>query len=61
MSQFSLTLREQDKIRFAAPHKYLNLKQRMCQGPCKQRRSVGQFSHDPDLCDRCYQRKPKAG
>lgn len=40
--------------------KYLNFSQRMCKGPCKSRRSTGQFNHDHDYCDRCFLRKPQA-
>lgn len=40
--------------------KSLNFKQAMCKGPCKMRRSLGQFNNHPEYCDRCYNRMPKA-
>lgn len=47
----------------------LHMGQKNCQGFCGpggmkgKRKSVGQFSLDPDnkLCDQCFKRKPRAG
>lgn len=39
--------------------KPLNFSQRFCKGPCKTRRSTGQFNRDQEICDRCYLRMPK--
>lgn len=41
---------------------YLNFSQLNCHGECTKRKSIGQFTKDPDkqLCNVCFARKPKA-
>lgn len=39
-----------------AKDKPMNYAQKMCRGPCKQRRSVGQFAPGDDLCAKCRRR-----
>lgn len=51
------TLREQNRSREGTV-KSLNFKRVFCKG-CKHHRSIGQFSHSMEFCDRCYQRLPK--
>lgn len=39
-----------------AGRKPLNHAQQLCQGPCKQRRSIGQFANGDDWCIKCRRR-----
>lgn len=39
-----------------ARYKPMNTAQKMCAGPCKQRRSVGQFAPGDTLCLKCRRR-----
>ena len=41
------------------PSYWLNLALRTCQ-VCRIRRSLTQFSKNPDICDRCFNRMPKS-
>jgi len=42
------------------PRKGLNFAQLCCKGPCKRKRSIGQFRFSSDFCDQCFLRMPKA-
>lgn len=39
--------------------KLFNQAQKTCKGPCKQRRSVGQFAAGDDVCAQCRRRGTK--
>jgi len=39
-----------------ARNKPINSTMKMCAGPCKQRRSVGQFAEGDSLCIKCRRR-----
>lgn len=36
--------------------KHYNAAQKVCQGPCRRRRSVGQFAEHDDVCVQCRRR-----
>lgn len=58
MGSLNLSPTEQDKFR-GHSEKPLNFALRLCKG-CKTRRSVGQFNHGLEVCDRCFKRGTKA-
>lgn len=58
MASLNLSPTNQDKFRLHS-EKPLNFAQYLCKC-CKIRRSVGQFHHGRDICDRCIKRGAKA-